>query len=85
MWAAQGEPILLLHGYPQTHICWHMAAPLCAGHFTVIDLGLRGSAPPCGHFLPEDLPEEAPNETAAAFLEFLRQRMTVFTAFIRYS
>ena len=23
----QGEPVLLLHGYPQTMACWHQIAP----------------------------------------------------------
>ena len=25
--AGQGEPVLLLHGYPQTMACWHLIAP----------------------------------------------------------
>jgi haloacetate dehalogenase len=37
-----GYPILLLHGYPQTHVCWHRVAPQLAKHFTVICSDLRG-------------------------------------------
>lgn len=38
----QGPPLLLLHGYPQTHMAWHkMAGPL-AEHFTVVAPDLRG-------------------------------------------
>lgn len=37
-----GEPVLLLHGYPEMHVCWHLVAPLLAGHFTVICPDLRG-------------------------------------------
>ena len=37
-----GYPILLLHGYPQTHVCWHSVAPLLAEQFTVICSDLRG-------------------------------------------
>ena len=37
-----GPPLLLLHGYPQTHACWHRAAPLLARHFTVVCPDLRG-------------------------------------------
>src|SRR5687768_14872295 len=37
-----GYPILLLHGYPQTHVCWHLVAPLLAERFTVICPDLRG-------------------------------------------
>jgi len=38
-----GPPVLLLHGYPQTHICWHKVAPqLVQAGFTVICPDLRG-------------------------------------------
>jgi haloacetate dehalogenase len=37
-----GRPLLLLHGYPQTHAMWHRVAPLLAGHYTVIAADLRG-------------------------------------------
>ena len=38
----QGEPLLLLHGHPQTHANWHRVAPTLAAHFTVVLLDLRG-------------------------------------------
>ena len=45
-----GPPLLLLHGYPQTHVCWHKVAPELARHFTLVIPDLRGygasSAPP---------------------------------------
>jgi len=37
-----GYPILLLHGYPQTHVCWHRVAPILAERFTVVCPDLRG-------------------------------------------
>jgi len=37
-----GPPLLLLHGYPQTHIMWHLVAPVLAEHFTVVCADLRG-------------------------------------------
>lgn len=37
-----GEPILLLHGYPETHVCWHRVAPILAERFTVVCPDLRG-------------------------------------------
>jgi haloacetate dehalogenase len=37
-----GPPILLLHGYPQTHVIWHRVAPTLAEHFTVVCTDLRG-------------------------------------------
>ncbi|MGK7933841.1 MAG: alpha/beta fold hydrolase [Microcystaceae cyanobacterium] len=38
----KGFPLLLLHGYPQTHFMWHKIAPLLAQDFTVIATDLRG-------------------------------------------
>ncbi|WP_107671395.1 alpha/beta fold hydrolase [Cyanothece sp. BG0011] len=38
----EGYPILLLHGYPQTHVMWHKIASQLAEHFTVIIPDLRG-------------------------------------------
>ena len=37
-----GLPLLMLHGYPQTHIMWRKVAPLLAKDFTVICSDLRG-------------------------------------------
>jgi haloacetate dehalogenase len=40
--AGAGHPILLLHGFPQTHLMWRDVAPLLARQFTVICADLRG-------------------------------------------
>lgn len=40
--AGKGPPVVLLHGFPQTHACWHRVAPALARHFTVICLDLLG-------------------------------------------
>jgi haloacetate dehalogenase len=37
-----GPPLLLLHGYPQTHVMWHLVAPKLAQDFTVVATDLRG-------------------------------------------
>lgn len=37
-----GPPLLLLHGYPQTHVMWHKVAPALASDFTIIAADLRG-------------------------------------------
>ena len=37
-----GPPLLLLHGWPQSHVEWHRVAPLLAPHFTVVATDLRG-------------------------------------------
>jgi haloacetate dehalogenase len=38
----RGYPVLLLHGYPQTHVCWHRVAPILAERFIVVCTDLRG-------------------------------------------
>jgi haloacetate dehalogenase len=46
-----GPPLLLLHGYPQTHAMWHRIAPRLAERYTVVCSDLRGygdSAKPDG-------------------------------------
>ncbi|TDE56981.1 alpha/beta hydrolase [Nonomuraea mesophila] len=41
-WGGSGSPVVLLHGFPQTHLMWrHVAADLAADH-TVICPDLRG-------------------------------------------
>ena len=37
-----GPPILLLHGFPQTHVHWHAIAPLLSSKFTLVIPDLRG-------------------------------------------
>jgi len=50
--AVSGPPVLLLHGYPQTHFMWRRLAPRLAADFTVVLPDLRGygdsSKPPAG-------------------------------------
>jgi haloacetate dehalogenase len=49
--AGQGPPVLMLHGYPQTHSIWHRVAPDLARDFTVVCPDLRGygdSSKPAG-------------------------------------
>ncbi|HUH84844.1 MAG TPA: alpha/beta hydrolase [Stellaceae bacterium] len=38
----EGPPLLLLHGYPQTHVAWHRVAPRLMRKFTLIMPDLRG-------------------------------------------
>jgi len=41
--AGDGPSVLLLHGYPQTHVCWRKVAPLLVkAGFTVVAPDLRG-------------------------------------------
>lgn len=46
-----GPPVMLLHGFPETHACWHRIAPRLAETFTVVCMDLRGygwSSAPAG-------------------------------------
>ena len=40
--AGSGPPVLLLHGFPETHLMWRGVAPLLARRFTVVCADLRG-------------------------------------------
>ena len=40
--AGSGNPLLLLHGYPQTHVMWHKVAPALIDRFHIICPDLRG-------------------------------------------
>ena len=47
----EGPPVLLLHGYPETHAMWHGVAPDLARDYTVVCADLRGygaSSKPAG-------------------------------------
>jgi pimeloyl-ACP methyl ester carboxylesterase len=37
-----GPPLLLLHGYPQSHVMWHAVAPLLRARFSLVIPDLRG-------------------------------------------
>ena len=46
-----GPPLLLLHGYPQTHVMWHKVAPRLAERHTLVIPDMRGygdSSKPAG-------------------------------------
>ena len=55
--SGSGPPILLLHGFPQTHLMWRSVAPLLARRFTVICADLRGYG--CSG-CPASAPDHAP-------------------------
>jgi haloacetate dehalogenase len=57
-----GPPVLLLHGYPQTHLMWHSAAPLLAERFTVVAPDLPGYG---RSFRPAPAPDHAPHSKRA--------------------
>jgi len=41
-WSGSGPPLLLLHGFPETHLMWRDVAPLLTNEFTVVCPDLRG-------------------------------------------
>jgi haloacetate dehalogenase len=41
-WGGSGPPVLLLHGYPQTHAIWRHVGPALGKEFTVVCPDLRG-------------------------------------------
>src|SRR5829696_169422 len=57
--AGSGPPLLLLHGFPQTHLMWRRIAPNLARDFTVVCADLRGH----GH---SGCPASAPDHTPYA-------------------
>lgn len=57
-----GPPLLLLHGYPQSHLMWHAAAPLLAQRFTVVAADLAGYGE---SFKPSPAGDHAPHSKRA--------------------
>ena len=57
-----GPPLLVLHGYPQTHLMWHAAAPLLAERFTVVATDLSGYG---DSFRPAPARDHAPHSKRA--------------------
>jgi haloacetate dehalogenase len=60
-----GTPLILLHGYPQTHAAWAKVAPGFAGHFDVIVPDLRG-------YGESDVPPNDPGNHAYSKREMAR-------------
>jgi haloacetate dehalogenase len=56
-WGGRGEGVLLLHGFPQTHVMWRAVAPSLAADFTVVCADLRGYG---GSGTPPSAPDHAP-------------------------
>ena len=65
-----GPPILLLHGFPQTHLMWRSVAPLLAQHFAVVCADLRG-------YGRSGCPSSAPNHSPYAKRAMAQDMVTV--------
>jgi haloacetate dehalogenase len=61
-----GPPVLLMHGYPQTHAMWHLVAPRLAEEFTVVAVDLRGYGDSSKPFGDEDHSTYSKRAMAAA-------------------
>jgi haloacetate dehalogenase len=69
-WCGSGPPILLLHGFPQTHLMWRSVAPLLAGNFTVVCADLRG-------YGRSGCPASAPNHAPYAKRAMAQDMVTI--------
>lgn len=69
----EGPPLLLLHGYPQTHAMWHKVAPALAEHFTVVATDLRG-------YGDSGKPASAPDHGPYAFRAMARDQVEAMAA-----
>jgi len=68
-----GRPaLLLLHGYPETHVMWHKLAPRLESHFTLVIPDLRGYG---DSGKPPSLPEAA-NQSKRAMAQDMAELMT---------
>jgi haloacetate dehalogenase len=68
----KGPPVLLLHGYPQTHLMWHKVAPALARDYTVVCADLRGYG---DSSKPQGLPDHS-NYSKRAMARDMAQVMT---------
>jgi haloacetate dehalogenase len=68
-----GPPVLLLHGYPQTHLIWHHVAPKLATDHTVVLTDLRG-------YGDSDKPSPGPDSREYAKRAMARDQLFVMRA-----
>ena len=64
-----GPPLLLLHGYPQTHVIWHKVAQQLAERYSVVCADLRGYG---DSSRPPGLPDHANYSKRAMALDQVR-------------
>ncbi|WP_199562352.1 alpha/beta fold hydrolase [Micromonospora deserti] len=66
----EGEPVLLLHGIPETHLMWHHVAPRLAERLTVVATDLRG-------FGDSGKPPSTPDHAPYSMREIARDQIEV--------
>ena len=64
----EGPPLLLLHGYPQTHLMWHSTAPLLTGRHTVVVADLPGYG---ASFRPTPTPDHTAHSKRALAVDLV--------------
>lgn len=64
----KGPPLLLLHGFPETHLMWHRVAPVLAQRFSVICADLRGYG---ASGKPQSRPDHSPHAKRAMALDII--------------
>ena len=72
MTGGSGPPVLLLHGYPETHAMWHKVAPALARDYTVVCADLRGYG---DSSKPKGLPDHS-NYSKRAMAQDMAEVMT---------
>lgn len=70
----EGPPLLLLHGYPQTHMMWRQVADRLASRFTIIAPDIRG-------YGRSTQPPERDGHAAYAKRQMARDMVAVMQAF----
>ncbi|MGQ0512685.1 MAG: alpha/beta fold hydrolase [Betaproteobacteria bacterium] len=68
----KGPPVLLLHGYPETHAMWHKVAPALARDYSVVCADLRGYG---DSSKPKGLPDHS-NYSKRAMAQDMAEAMT---------
>lgn len=71
--AGRGEPLLLLHGHPQTHVTWRKIAPALACDFTIVAPDLRG-------YGDSDKPDGGPDHIAYSKREMAKDMVDLMRA-----
>ena len=66
-----GPPLLLLHGYPQTHVMWHKVSPELVNNYTVICPDIPGYGKSFKPTLSHNHEGHSKVQMAADMLEFM--------------
>ena len=69
-YGGDGPPLLLMHGNPFTHVCWHKIGPRLAREFTVVLPDLRG-------YGDSSKPDGGPDHSAYSFRSMAQDQIEV--------